>query len=303
MTWRIEFLYEAEKDMKKLDHSVQIQVLKGIRKVGQNPLPTEEGGYGKPLGNKSGINLTNFMKIKFRDLGIRVVYKVEYLDGVMKIIVVSARTDEQVYKEAEKGVTNTIYSFLLLMPIYEINMYLFHRWMPLYKSGKEMISSTALYRLFRKYLTQFNKTSIKRVDLGHVCTPVFFTDPFQSFSDYCVAICGTICYGKAKKGGIVMATRSANVNVRVEPDIKKQAEAILETLGVSVSSLINMTYRQVILRNGIPFSVTIPSMPKTRDTMTDEEFNEMMEVGWRQAMSGENFPVDEAFDKIQETLG
>ncbi len=102
MTWSIEFLDETEKDMKKLDHSVQIQVLKGIRKVGQNPLPTEEGGYGKPLGNKNGINLTNFMKIKFRDLGIRVVYKIEYKDGVMKIIVVSARTDEQVYKEAEK---------------------------------------------------------------------------------------------------------------------------------------------------------------------------------------------------------
>ncbi len=102
MTWSIEFLDEAEKDMKKLDHSVQIQVLKGIRKVGQNPLPTEEGGYGKPLGNKNGINLTNFMKIKFRDLGIRVVYKIEYKDGIMKIIVVSARTDELVYKEAEK---------------------------------------------------------------------------------------------------------------------------------------------------------------------------------------------------------
>lgn len=102
MTWRIEFLQEAEKDMKKLDHSVQIQVLKGIRKVSQNPLPVEEGGYGKPLGNKSGTNLTNFMKIKFRDLGIRVVYKVEQVDGVMKIIIVSARKDEQVYREAAK---------------------------------------------------------------------------------------------------------------------------------------------------------------------------------------------------------
>lgn len=102
MTWSIEFLKEAEKDMKKLDHSVQIQVLRGIRKVSQNPLPVEVGGYGKPLGNKSGTNLTNFMKIKFRDLGIRVVYKVEQIDGVMKIIVVSARTDEQVYKEAAK---------------------------------------------------------------------------------------------------------------------------------------------------------------------------------------------------------
>ena len=102
MTWSIEFLEEAEKDMKKLDHSAQIQVLKGITKVSRNPLPAEEGGYGKPLGNKGGTNLTNLLKIKFRDLGIRVVYKVERVDDVMKIIVVSARTDEQVYKEAAK---------------------------------------------------------------------------------------------------------------------------------------------------------------------------------------------------------
>ena len=46
MTWSIEFLEEAQRDMKKLDHSAQIQVLKGITKVSGNPLPTEEGGYG-----------------------------------------------------------------------------------------------------------------------------------------------------------------------------------------------------------------------------------------------------------------
>ena len=102
MTWEIEFLEEAEKDMKKLDHSVRIQVLKGIRKVSKNPLSVQEGGYGKPLGNKTGTNLTNLLKIKFRDLGIRVVYKAVRVDGIMKIIVVSARTDEQVYKEAGK---------------------------------------------------------------------------------------------------------------------------------------------------------------------------------------------------------
>lgn len=42
------------------------------------------------------------MKIKFKDLGIRVVYKIVRVEGVMRIIVVSARTDEQVYKGAAK---------------------------------------------------------------------------------------------------------------------------------------------------------------------------------------------------------
>mgnify|MGYP002090026697 CR=1 FL=1 len=42
------------------------------------------------------------MKIKFKDLGIRVVYKVERVSDIMKVIVISARTDEQVYKEALK---------------------------------------------------------------------------------------------------------------------------------------------------------------------------------------------------------
>ena len=59
MTWSVEFLEEAKKDMKKLERSASLQVLKGIQKVSRNPLPVQEGGYGKPLGNKNGANLTN----------------------------------------------------------------------------------------------------------------------------------------------------------------------------------------------------------------------------------------------------
>ena len=102
MIWEVEFLEEAKKDMKKLERSASLQVLKGIQKGSKNPLPVQEGGYGKPLGHKNGANLTNLLKIKFRDLGIRVVYKVERIGNIMKIIVVSARTDEQVYREAAK---------------------------------------------------------------------------------------------------------------------------------------------------------------------------------------------------------
>ena len=100
-----------------------------------------------------------------------------------------------------------------------------------------------------------------------------------------------------------MAVRSANVNVRVEQDIKDQAEAILARLGISTSTFINMTYRQVILKNVIPFPLTVPAESKTRDTMTNTEFNAMMENGMRQAKAGESIPVDTAFDKILEKLG
>ena len=99
-----------------------------------------------------------------------------------------------------------------------------------------------------------------------------------------------------------MAARSANVNVRVEPDVKKQAADILEKLGVSTSAFINMTYRQVIMKRGIPFSVELPSGIKTLDTMTDAEFDEMMQTGLEQAKKGESVPYEEAFDRLMEGL-
>lgn len=99
-----------------------------------------------------------------------------------------------------------------------------------------------------------------------------------------------------------MATRSANVNVRVEPDIKKQAEDILDKLGVSASAFINMTYRQVILKRGIPFSVELPTEIKTLDVMTNEEFSAIMQTGLAQAKRGESIPYEEAFDTLMKGL-
>ncbi len=100
MNCQINFLPEALNDMKKLDNSIRPQVAKGIQKVSQNPVSIYQGGYGKPLGNKDGSNLAGLFKIKFRGIGIRVVYFIEERDSVMTIIVVSVRADNQVYQEA-----------------------------------------------------------------------------------------------------------------------------------------------------------------------------------------------------------
>lgn len=64
MNYQINFIPEALTDIKKLDHSVRPQVVKGIQKVSQNPVSIYQGGYGKPLGNKDGSNLTGLFKVE-----------------------------------------------------------------------------------------------------------------------------------------------------------------------------------------------------------------------------------------------
>ena len=75
-----------------------------------------------------------------------------------------------------------------------------------------------------------------------------------------------------------MAAKTANVTVRIQPDIKESAEAILEKLGIPVSVFIDMTYRQVIANNGIPFALNLPKTIETRDELSDTQQNPAKEV-------------------------
>lgn len=105
MNWAVEFLPEAETEYLALDGSSKRNVANAIAKVSTNPYPAfgdSQGrvGYGKPLGNKHGFDLAGLLKIKLRKDGIRVIYKLEEDNGVMKVIVVGLRADMEVYKVA-----------------------------------------------------------------------------------------------------------------------------------------------------------------------------------------------------------
>lgn len=60
-----------------------------------------------------------------------------------------------------------------------------------------------------------------------------------------------------------MASKGATVSAHVDPEDKRQAEEILDQLGVPVSILIKVLYRQIILTHGIPFSLSLPKVPAT----------------------------------------
>ena len=100
MAYNIEYDSRALDDLAKVDTSAKRIVLKAINRVAENPLPRTEGGYGWPLGNKQGRDLTNLLKIKMRGIGYRVVYELKRTESSMVIIVVGVRADEEVYRIA-----------------------------------------------------------------------------------------------------------------------------------------------------------------------------------------------------------
>ena len=100
--WELSFLPEAREDLRALDGSQRIRVVKAIAKVQSNPLPASEGGYGNPLGNKRLSQLSGLMKVKLKSDGIRIVYKLERIEHAMRIVVIGVRSDDAVYREAQK---------------------------------------------------------------------------------------------------------------------------------------------------------------------------------------------------------
>ena len=58
-------------------------------------------------------------------------------------------------------------------------------------------------------------------------------------------------------------SKSAMVRARIEPELKEHAEEVFKNLGLSVTQAITMFYKQVEMRNGLPFNVVIP----TNDTV------------------------------------
>lgn len=101
-----------------------------------------------------------------------------------------------------------------------------------------------------------------------------------------------------------MATKSANLYARIEPDVKEQAERILSALGIPASNAINMFYKQIILNRGLPFEVKIPTeKPVNVAEMSETELNAELEKGYTDMVAGRTKPVKQAFADIRKDYG
>ena len=52
--------------------------------------------------------------------------------------------------------------------------------------------------------------------------------------------------------------KTPTISVRMDAELKNDAESILVSLGLTPSQAINVFYKQITFQNGLPFSIKIP---------------------------------------------
>ena len=59
---------------------------------------------------------------------------------------------------------------------------------------------------------------------------------------------------------------TANIRARIEPGLKREAEAVFSRLGLSATEAIRLFYKQVTLQHGLPSAVKMPNA-ETREAL------------------------------------
>ena len=91
-----KFHEEAEKELGKLNKSVQILFTKALSKIIRSPQ------LGEDLGNKNNLNLSGLKKIYFDHKRYRIVYEVLENEVLVYVIAIGKRDKMEVYQHASK---------------------------------------------------------------------------------------------------------------------------------------------------------------------------------------------------------
>ena len=93
------------------------------------------------------------------------------------------------------------------------------------------------------------------------------------------------------------------LNLRVNPTLKKDAESVLGSLGVPMSTAVDMFLDQVVSTGGIPFAVTLPSAPESIDItkMSIDEIHDKIQKGYEAYKEGRTQNAAKAFENFRES--
>ena len=100
-----------------------------------------------------------------------------------------------------------------------------------------------------------------------------------------------------------MANTTA-VYARIDNGLKENAENILNQLGISPSSAIQMFYSQIVLTRGLPLNLQLPpAKPTAIGNMSRTELGAELTKGMESLNSGKTYTADEVDAELNKEFG
>lgn len=91
---------------------------------------------------------------------------------------------------------------------------------------------------------------------------------------------------------------------RIDTDLKENAENILQKLGITPASAIQMFYSQIVLTRSLPLNLQLPiRTPVAIGDMTREELNVELTKGIKSMEQGKSYTADEVDAVLAEEFG
>ncbi len=95
--------------------------------------------------------------------------------------------------------------------------------------------------------------------------------------------------------------KNETLHIRVNENVKENAEETLEMLGISISEAVNMFLCQVSLTGGLPFEVKLPA-PERLTVRTKEELYRKLQEAEDDIQCGRVSSPGEVFDRLRAQL-
>ncbi|MBR4490079.1 type II toxin-antitoxin system RelB/DinJ family antitoxin [bacterium] len=94
--------------------------------------------------------------------------------------------------------------------------------------------------------------------------------------------------------------RTSNVFARIEPEVKVQAEAVLNRLGIPMSNAVDMFLRQVVIHRGIPFEVKLAAdKPLFVGELSKDELDREIAKGFEDIENGNVYSAEQVSEEMK----
>lgn len=98
----------------------------------------------------------------------------------------------------------------------------------------------------------------------------------------------------------VSSKKTASIFTRVTPELKEEAEKVLDQLQIPMSTALSMFLQQVVNQQRIPFEIKLPQKPVNYDSLTKEAFDREIQKGLGDYEKGRVLTVAEVKAKFEE---